>query len=131
MSFTAYPQILSFFRSKWEFLTEFLNFGKTHFSLEHVLADIYEYGLWCCACFTESLSFWHTVPLDSCTGKVKPFCRALRAISSDHVVGWGWGGGGGRSLRPYEGSPRRRTSRGPLALDHTFNYFVTSCPILK
>ena len=33
------------------------------------------------------------------------------------------GGGGGGSLRPFEGSPRRRTSRGPLALDHTFNFF--------
>ena len=43
----------------------------------------------------------------------------------------GGGGGGGGSLRPFEGSPRRRTSRGPLVLDHTFNYFVTSCPILK
>ena len=40
-------------------------------------------------------------------------------------------GGGGGSLRPFEGSPRRRTSRGPLALDHTLNYFVTSCPILR
>ena len=35
----------------------------------------------------------------------------------------------GGSLRPFEGSPTCRTSRGPLA--HTFNYFVMSCPILR
>ena len=33
-----------------------------------------------------------------------------------------WGGG---SLIPFEGSPRLRASRGPLA--HTFDYFVMSC----
>ena len=42
----------------------------------------------------------------------------------------GGGGGGGHSLRPFEGTPRRRDSRGPLT--HTFNYFVMSCrPILR
>ena len=35
----------------------------------------------------------------------------------------------GASLRPFEGSPTCRASRGPLA--HTFNYFVMSCPILR
>ena len=41
----------------------------------------------------------------------------------------------GGSLRPFEGSPRRCSSRGPLA--HTFtrliqlNDFVVSCAILK
>ena len=35
----------------------------------------------------------------------------------------------GVSLRPFEGSPTCRASRGPLA--HTFNYFVMSCPILR
>ena len=35
----------------------------------------------------------------------------------------------GASLRPFEGSPTCRASRGPLA--HTFNYFVMPCPILR
>ena len=35
----------------------------------------------------------------------------------------------GGSCRSFEGSPRRRASRGPLA--HTFNYFVMPCPILR
>ena len=34
---TVSPQNLSLFRSKWPFFDDVLNFGKTHFSLEHVI----------------------------------------------------------------------------------------------
>ena len=44
------------------------------------------------------------------------------ALKSLHWVACG-------TLRPFEGSPTCRASRGPLA--HTFNYFVMSCPILR